>query len=79
MTVLVILMALIMFFGAIWTIISTDIFKSIIVSGIVSLMASVMFLLMEAPDVAITEAAIGSAMTTALFIFSYKKLEARKK
>ncbi|HGG06539.1 MAG TPA: DUF4040 domain-containing protein, partial [Aliiroseovarius sp.] len=37
--------------------------------GLVSLMASVLFVLLAAPDVAMTEAAIGSGLTTFLFFF----------
>ena len=42
---------------------------SILAAGLVSLLASVMFLLLHAPDVAMTEAAIGSGLTTFLFFF----------
>ena len=42
---------------------------SILSAGLVSLLASVMFLLLAAPDVAMTEAAIGSGLTTFLFFF----------
>ncbi len=38
-------------------------------SGLVSLLASVQYLLLAAPDVAMTEAAIGSGLTTFLFFF----------
>ena len=41
----------------------------ILASGLVSLLASVQFLLLAAPDVAMTEAAIGSGLTTFLFFF----------
>jgi uncharacterized MnhB-related membrane protein len=41
----------------------------ILSAGLVSLIASVMFLLLAAPDVAMTEAAIGSGLTTFLFFF----------
>jgi uncharacterized MnhB-related membrane protein len=41
----------------------------ILSSGLVSLLASVEFLLLAAPDVAMTEAAIGSGLTTFLFFF----------
>ncbi|CDF59384.1 Na(+)/H(+) antiporter subunit B [Thermobrachium celere] len=75
---LAIFIAVVMFLGAIWTVLTEDVFKAIVIFGIVSLMSSVMFLLMQAPDVAITEAAIGSGITTALFIFTYKKMEERK-
>ena len=39
----------------------------ILATGLVSLLASVLFLLLAAPDVAMTEAAIGSGLTTFLF------------
>ena len=42
---------------------------AILASGAVSLFASVLFLLLAAPDVAMTEAAIGSGLTTFLFFF----------
>ena len=42
---------------------------SILSAGLVSLLASIMFLLLAAPDVAMTEAAIGSGLTTFLFFF----------
>jgi energy-converting hydrogenase B subunit D len=41
----------------------------ILSSGLVSLLASVQFLLLASPDVAMTEAAIGSGLTTFLFFF----------
>ena len=42
---------------------------SILAAGLVSLLASVLFLILAAPDVAMTEAAIGSGLTTVLFFF----------
>lgn len=42
---------------------------SILAAGLVSLLASVQYLLLAAPDVAMTEAAIGSGLTTFLFFF----------
>ena len=42
---------------------------AILASGLVSLMASVLFLIMASPDVAMTEAAIGSGLTTFLLFF----------
>ena len=43
----------------------------------VSMLAVVAFVIMRAPDVAITEAVIGSGLVTALFVFTlfYKKKE----
>ncbi len=40
---------------------------AILAAGLISLLASVLFLFLAAPDVAMTEAAIGSGLTTFLF------------
>ncbi len=42
---------------------------AILSAGLVSLFASVLFVILAAPDVAMTEAAIGSGLTTFLFFF----------
>lgn len=47
---------------------------AILSAGLVSLLASVQFLLLAAPDVAMTEAAIGSGLTTFLFFFVLGKV-----
>ncbi|OSM04069.1 putative membrane bound protein complex subunit mbxD [Magnetofaba australis IT-1] len=48
---------------------SKSLSASILAAGLVSLLASVLFLVLAAPDVAMTEAAIGSGLTTFLFFF----------
>lgn len=40
---------------------------AILAAGLVSLISSVLFLILASPDVAMTEAAIGSGLTTFLF------------
>ena len=47
---------------------------AIIAAGVVSLFASVLYLLMAAPDVAMTEAAIGSGLSTLIFFFVLNKI-----
>jgi uncharacterized MnhB-related membrane protein len=42
---------------------------AILAAGLVSLVASILFLILAAPDVAMTEAAIGSGLTTFLLFF----------
>ena len=42
---------------------------AVIAAGVVSLFASVLYLLMAAPDVAMTEAAIGSGLSTLIFFY----------
>ena len=46
-------------------------------AGLVSLLASIQFLVLAAPDVAMTEAAIGSGLTTFLFFFVLGKVRRR--
>lgn len=56
--------------GAAWiTIRAKRVATAMLAAGLVSLFASVMFLFLAAPDVAMTEAAIGSGLTTFLFFF----------
>ncbi len=56
--------------GVAWlTIRATRIATAMLAAGLVSLIASVLFLFLAAPDVAMTEAAIGSGLTTFLFFF----------
>lgn len=49
----------------------------IIATGLVSLFASILFLLLAAPDVAMTEAAIGSGLTTVIFFYVLNKIRQR--
>ncbi len=49
---------------------------AILASGLVSLVASVLFLILASPDVAMTEAAIGSGLTTFLFFFVLGRVRA---
>lgn len=44
--------------------------KSIVFLSVLSMLSVVGFVLLQAPDVAITEAVVGSGLVTALFIFS---------
>jgi hypothetical protein len=48
---------------------SKDLPVAILAAGLVSLLAAILFLILAAPDVAMTEAAIGSGLTTFLFFF----------
>ena len=44
--------------------------NSVIFLSVISMLAVVSFILMRAPDVAITEAVIGSGLVTAIFVFT---------
>ena len=47
---------------------------AILSAGVVSLFASVLFLILAAPDVAMTEAAIGSGLSTVIFFYVLNKI-----
>lgn len=55
---------------------SKDIVSAIMSAGAVSLLASILYLLVGAPDVAMTEAAIGSALSTVIFLFAWSRIRA---
>ncbi|RLD44172.1 MAG: hypothetical protein DRI86_08200 [Bacteroidetes bacterium] len=48
---------------------------AVIAGGVVSLFASILFLLMAAPDVAMTEASIGSGLATLIFFYVLNKIK----
>lgn len=67
-------LAILMVGAAIWVLITPNILKAIIIFSVVSLVASILFLFLHAPDVAITEASIGAGITTAVFVLAYKRI-----
>ncbi|MBF0456031.1 MAG: DUF4040 domain-containing protein [Magnetococcales bacterium] len=69
LTIMTLLLSIAMIGGAWVAIRSFSLPMAILAAGLVSLLASVMFLILAAPDVAMTEAAIGSGLTTFLFFF----------
>ena len=64
-----------LFIGGLTVIFQRSIKNAVITFGIVSLASSLMFAMMRAYDVAITEASIGAVLTTALFFWTVKRLE----
>ena len=71
--IFIILLVIIMLVGAIVSCIFKDLLSAAIVEGVVSLIAAILFYFLQAPDVAMAEAAIGAALTTAIFVFAIKK------
>jgi len=50
-----------------------DLIAAVVACAAVSLIASTLFYLLQAPDVAMAEAAIGAGLTTAIFVIAIKK------
>ncbi|MBB6482748.1 Na(+)/H(+) antiporter subunit B [Spirochaeta isovalerica] len=72
--ILVIILVLLMLASAITAIQAKELVVSIISAGLVSLLASVLYLMLSAPDVAMTEAAIGSGLSTIIFFYVLNKV-----
>ncbi len=77
-TILTIVLAIISLMAAVYAVLTKKTLNAIIASGIISLLASIMFLLVSAPDVAMTEAAIGSGLTTVVFLYALKHIKDRR-
>ncbi len=67
-----IIMAIILIAAAIYAVVQKDLLYAVLSTGIISVVLSVFFYLLQAPDVAITEAAIGIALTTIIFIITIR-------
>ena len=72
--ILAIILGLVMVSMAITALTAYKVRAAVLASGIVSLIASILYLLLAAPDVAMTEAAIGSGLTTIIFFYVLNKI-----
>ena len=73
-TLIAIFLAIVMIIMAIIAIQNDKLVVAIIATGVVSLFASILYLLLAAPDVAMTEAAIGSGLSTIIFFYVLNKI-----
>ncbi len=68
-----ILLVLLSLIAALYAIFTKKTLNAVIASGIISLSASIIFLIYGAPDVAMTEATIGAGLTTVVFLYALKQ------
>ncbi len=73
--ILIIVLAVIMLASAVYAVVSKKTVSAVLATGVISLLASVIFLMLASPDVAMTEAAIGAGLTTFLFFIIIRKIE----
>ena len=73
MIFVVYLLVILMLIAAISACIFKDLLNAVIASCMVSLIAAILFYLLQAPDVAMAEAAIGAALLTAVFIIAIRR------
>jgi multicomponent Na+:H+ antiporter subunit A len=64
------LVCVLMISAAVVAVTIRSILSAVILVGVVSLMVAYLFLRMGAPDVAMTEAAIGAALSTVIFLIA---------
>ena len=64
-----------MIISAVFAVEWRDLLAAAVGMAAVSLFASILFLILQAPDVAMTEAAIGAALSGAIFIFAIKRTQ----
>ncbi len=73
-TIIIVTAGFIMIISAIYAVYSGQLISAIIASGIISLIASILYLILASPDVAMTEAAIGSVLTSIVFLFAVRRI-----
>jgi energy-converting hydrogenase B subunit D len=56
-----------------------DLLSSAILLGVFSLLCALLFFLLQAPDLAIAEAAVGAGVTTALFVHAVRRTRSLEK
>lgn len=64
--------------SAFMVIMMKDLISAAIASGACSLLVSLEFFILQAPDVAIAEAGVGAVLTTAIFIYAIKGTRRRE-
>jgi energy-converting hydrogenase B subunit D len=72
------LVCLLMVVVAVTATLVRNLVSAVILVGVVSLLVSYLFLRMGAPDVAMTEAAIGAALTTVIFLIALRRTGERR-
>jgi uncharacterized MnhB-related membrane protein len=73
--ILFIFLAVLMIAAAIYSVMQRDLLYATLGTSIISLILSAFFYLLQAPDVALTEAAIGVALTTIVFVITIRNTE----
>lgn len=76
MSIIVQLMLLFLIVCAIAVCLTKDLLTSVVIYMAYSMVMSVVWIILESPDLAITEAAVGAGVTSLLFFLALKKIHA---
>ncbi len=71
--IVVVILSIVLIIAAVFAVYQKDLLIAVIGTSAVSVVLSVLFYILQAPDVALTEAAIGVALTTIIFVITIKK------
>ena len=77
-SVIVTVLGVIMLVAALGAVYFKNLVSAIISAGVISLLASVIYIILGSPDVAMTEASIGSGLTTVIFLFALYRIRKGK-
>ncbi|MDA3809455.1 MAG: DUF4040 domain-containing protein [Spirochaetaceae bacterium] len=69
---MIIIILILLIFLSIYTLTSKDLLHGAIALSAVSLLSAILFYLLYAPDVAITEAAVGAGVSTVVFVWAIR-------
>lgn len=76
MTILLLLVLIVL---SLYALVSRDLLHGIIALSAISLASALLFYLLHAPDVAITEAAVGAGVSTVVFVWAIRSTERRER
>ena len=76
MSIIIQLMLLFLIVCAIAVCVTKDLLTSVVIYMAYSMIMSVVWIILESPDLAITEAAVGAGVTSLLFFLALKKIHA---
>ena len=79
LTIMVYVLAVILIVAALFAIKQKDLILAVVGSSAISVILSIFYYVLQAPDVALTEAAIGVALSTIIFVIAIKKTERYEK
>jgi len=79
LTIMVYVLAVILIVAALFAIKQKDLILAVVGTSAVSVILSIFYYMLQAPDVALTEAAIGVALSTIIFVIAIKKTERYEK
>ena len=75
LTLLTIVLCAGILIGGLLAVLLNNMVSAVISAGLASLFASVVYVALAAPDVAMTEASIGSGLTTMIFLYAIRKTQ----